>query len=585
MLSFGSVASAQEPEGFDRGTLAVPLTHSDPGGAQLSLAYAQFQARRQSRGTIVFLAGGPGEPAVDAARDIVSGILGGLQRNHDIVVVDQRGAGRSSPLRCPTLRDLDSDDSVEDTGRAVAACAERLGDARRFFSTYETVLDLEALRRSIGAERIIPFGVSYGGQIAGEYARRFPDRVQAVVLDSPSPVEGVETLARLPQLALPRVLEEICFTRDCERILGDPRLLLARALEVMGERGIGGVTRGMLYDLIRASDTDLLLRAELPAALQAATQRDAAPLRRLVGFAGIGRGGSGGVNLGRLIATTCMEGQLPWAPDSDPSSRPGLLLEALRATEESYEPFSLGTVLTRVSATLCLSWPATPRPPLPPSIDPGPDVPVLVLAGREDLRTPLEDQRRIAGQFPRAQLVAVPGVGHSVLANDLYGCGQRAVARFLVGAALPTCPNRRLIDVALPAFRSLGAVPRPRGKVPARLGRTAVAVDLTLRDAERWAIGAALNDIIEVPGLRGGSMEVTGDGARLRRYAVVPGVRVSGVISDGPDRLRVTGRGATGRLVVRGATIRGVLDGTTIRYTRLAPRARGAVAAAIAAVK
>jgi pimeloyl-ACP methyl ester carboxylesterase len=575
LLSLAPMAQAQEAT---RGTLEVPLEHANPGSVKLDLAYVRFPARGTSQGTIVFLAGGPGEPAVADARAIADGLLGSVRRRFDVVVVDQRGAGRSSPLSCPSLRRLKSGDKLTEMAAEVIRCGERLGPRRRFFSTYETALDLEDLRVALGVGRIIPLGVSYGAQIAGEYARRFPDRVQAVILDSASPVEGVDMLGKLTQLALPRVLDEICFTPGCESILGDTRVMLARAVEVIGARGLRGITRGLLYELVRASDQDPLLRAELPAALQAATQRDADPLLRLIRYASGGKGGAS-VSQARFVATSCMEGQLPWAPDSDPASRPTPYLELLFADRASYAPFPVGSILTQIPASLCVSWPATPRPPLPPSI--GPDVPVLVLAGREDLRTPLEDQRRIAAQFPSARLLSVPGVGHSVLASDLSGCAIRAVRAFLAGAAVPSCGGRReaIFDVALPAFRSLRDVPRPRGDVPPRIGRTAVAVDLTLRDAERWAVAAELSGRRRLPGLRGGRVEVRRGGLRLVRYEVVPGVRVSGEFRKGPDSFVVTGSGATGTLRIAGGLVRGVLDGRRITYRPL--QARPSAAAAV----
>ncbi len=575
LLSFAPATYAQ----VSRGTLAVPLDHADPGGPKVDLAYAHFRAREARRGTIVFLAGGPGEAAVRSARDIVEGPLEGLRRRYDIVVVDQRGAGRSTPLRCAGLGSLDEDATIAETTAAVARCGTSLGAGRRFFSTYETVLDLEDLRRTLGVDRIIPLGVSYGGQIAGEYARRFPAQVQAVILDSTSPVEGIDALGRLPQLALPRVLDEICFTPGCESILGDPAVILERAVELLDARPLRGIGPDELYELLRSSDTDPLLRAELPAALQAATQRDAAPLLRLLSYAEAG--GASGINQARFLATSCIEGQLPWAPDSDPTERPALLERALDEGALRYAPFPVDAVVESLPATLCLGWPSTPRPPFPPAVEQGPDVPVLVIGGREDLRTPLEDQRRVAAQFPNGQVLSVPGVGHSVLTNDLSGCALRGVRRFLAGLAAEKCPGRLpLFDVALPAFRSLGDVPRPRGRVAPIIGRTMVAVDLTLRDAERWAVAAELSDLRRVPGLRGGRLVVRRNGVVLERYEVVPGVRVSGVLRRGTDVLTVTGSGATGTLTVRRGLIRGVFGGDTITYRPLAPRPEGAVAGA-----
>ncbi|HEV3002689.1 MAG TPA: alpha/beta fold hydrolase [Solirubrobacteraceae bacterium] len=573
--TIAAAAPAAAGARFTVRSLTVPLEHARPDGPSIELRYARFPARGPARGTIVFLAGGPGEPAVESADLLADEGLRGVRPTHDVVVVDQRGAGRSSRLRCPSLRDLDSA-SAREARAAIAACGASLGERRAFFSTYETVLDLEDLRRALGVPRIIPFGVSYGGQLAAEYARRFPERTQAVVLDSASPSEGIDALARLPQVALPRVLRELCAFPGCVRILGDPRVTLARAVELLDRRPLRGIGPQELYELVRASDGDALIRAELPAVLQAATRRDAAPLVRLVRYA---NAFGTDVDMARYLATTCTEGQLPWAPDSDPAGRPALLARALQADAARYAPFPVEAVAPSLPATLCLAWPATARPPIPPAPETGPDVPVLVLAGREDLRTPLEDQQRTAARFPGAQVLARRGVGHAVFFEDWTACSIRALMRFLDGRALPACPGRGTpYDVALPAFRSLRAVPRPEGDVPARIGRTAVAVDLTLRDAERWALQGGL----PAAGLRGGRIEGTADVNRLRlvRYEVVPGVRVSGVLRRGPDTLRVTGSGATGTLRVAGGRLRGVLDGRRIAYRPLAPRPAGATGAA-----
>ena len=106
--------------------------------------------------------------------------------------------------------------------RAVDECAERLGDRRAFFNTAETAHDIENLRVALGVDKLTLLGVSYGTKVAAEYARRYPDRTAAVVLDSPVPVDGLDVLGQLRLLAAPRVLREVCAPGLCRRTVDEP---------------------------------------------------------------------------------------------------------------------------------------------------------------------------------------------------------------------------------------------------------------------------------------------------------------------------------------------------------------------------
>lgn len=577
------------------GTFAVPLDHRGATPGTLTLAYTRYAATGARRGTIVFLAGGPGQAATPLAEDIAEGPLRTLRGRYDLVFLDQRGTGRSGALTCSTAPKgvfaVRPTASPAEVAAAAATCGAELGAARAHYTTYETALDVEDLRVHLGADEVIPFGVSYGGQVAGEYARRFPATTQALILDSTSPIEGGDLLSALPQLALPRVLRETCFPPGCERLFADPQELLAGTVERMGDAGLRGtlvtaagkrkaarIGASDLYELLRLSDLDPALRTAIPAALEAASRGDAAPLLRIAASTANGGGGedeSEAVNEVRLLATDCVEGRLPWTPDSDPATRAALLTERMTADAAKYAPFGVATITPLLEASLCVGWPATPAPPRPASA--GPDVPVLVLGGRDDLRTPLEDQRRAGLQFPRATVVAVPNVGHSVLSTDQSGCARDAIVSFLYGRKRIPCPNVPLLPLALPVFSSLDDLPPVSGKAPEKVSQTLVAVDLTMRDVVRQLAATAFatpstaadaeDRAVRLGGLRGGRLELRREVLVLRDYEVVPGVRVSGRLDDDlAGTLTITGSGAKGSLRVTEEALVGTLDGTFIRY-------------------
>ncbi len=58
------------------------------------------------------------------------------------------------------------------------------------FTIDKIVQDIEALRVSLGADKIILMGHSIHAFMAMEYARRFPDKVSHLVLIAPSPITG-----------------------------------------------------------------------------------------------------------------------------------------------------------------------------------------------------------------------------------------------------------------------------------------------------------------------------------------------------------------------------------------------------------
>ena len=91
------------PVGARCGTLRVPLDHSGATAGTLPLAYAVLPATGPRAGTIVFLTGGPGEPAVRYTPE-VGQELAAVRPTHDIVLVDQRGTGDSGDTRCGVVR-------------------------------------------------------------------------------------------------------------------------------------------------------------------------------------------------------------------------------------------------------------------------------------------------------------------------------------------------------------------------------------------------------------------------------------------------------------------------------------------------
>src|SRR5829696_3393530 len=202
---------------FRCGTLQVPL---DRTGAVPGTIPLRFAIRGSSRRPLlVALSGGPGQPGVALAEGFAHS-LRPLLRRYRLVVVDQRGTGDSGLLRCPSVERLRSLDPF--TPEAVGACAQHLGPRRAFFTSADTVLDLDALRAALGSPRLALMGISYGTHVALQYARAFPGRTDRLVLDSIVGPDGPDPFLLDTYRFLPRVLREQCAGTRCRGITDDP---------------------------------------------------------------------------------------------------------------------------------------------------------------------------------------------------------------------------------------------------------------------------------------------------------------------------------------------------------------------------
>src|SRR5205807_491097 len=141
------------------------------------------------------------------------------------------------------------------------------------------------------------------------------------------------------------------------------------------------------------------------------------------------------LSMGLFAATVCDDGPFPWDPATPLSQRPGLLAAARSALPPgSTGPF--GIWATDIGpAPFCLLWPPQARRPGIGS-GPLPNVPVLVLTGERDLRTPSSNAAAIAARFPQGRLVSVPGVATAssvptsrVARRTPWGFGSRAECR------------------------------------------------------------------------------------------------------------------------------------------------------------
>lgn len=589
-----------EQPGFGCGTLRVPLDRTGvvPGTIGLRVAVQDGPAARRRPGLLVALTGGPGQAGRFAAGQFEQ-TLAPLLRDRRLVVLDQRGTGASGPLDCPAVQQLSALDAF--TPAAIGACATRVGPRRRFYTTQDTVADLEALRSELRAPKLALAGVSYGTYVAQQYARVHPDRTERLLLDSVVAPDGVDPFLLDTFGRLGRVLREQCAGARCRRITRDPvadvgalvaRLasgsVRGRIFDARGRaRTAGFRTAEELFFALIAGDVNPYLQAALPGAIAAARGGDAAPLARLRRVAAGARNPlrelSGGLN----VVTGCQDARLPYALTTPLAERPAQAAAALAALDPaSYAPWDARTVLTAGYVDDCLRFPGAGAAP---AAGPLPAVPTLVLAGRLDLRTPLENGDALAAELPGAERVNVSGTGHDVLDSDATGCADRAVERWARGRPVGSpCAGRTNVLAPFPRPpRGLAAYDPPRGVAGDR-GRVLLAVLDTVQDAQVSLLQRLFAGLDGAGGgLRGGRFSAGAglSALRLTGFSYLRGVRVTGPVTlrrgvlTGRVAVRAPrGLGGVLDLSLRGAS--GTLGGRAVRFRE--PSARAARAAGTA---
>ena len=412
-------------------TIEVPEDRSKPDSRKITIFAAVLPANTASPkpDPLVILAGGPGQAASNLG--FFADRLNDLRRTRDVVLVDQRGTGRSSPLTCASFKPVEDDVFETDPLPRARACLDELkavGVDPAQYTTTAWIADLEAMRDALGYDRWNLWGGSYGTRVAQEYLRRHPDRVRSMILDGVAP-PGMIILLDLwvtREAALAAVMAACKASEACHKAHPDLAGTL-RAIETsLGPDGrdielvdpATGAARtvhatfdlvlAMLQPLTYAPETTVLL----PEMLALAARGQIAPL--LAAFPSPSPTRPEAMNAALLFSVTCAED----APRVIPEAAQKLLAPLpTRALAER----TLG---------VCGVWPRgyAPADFAAPVTS---DVPALLFSGGMDPVTPPAYGNEVAKGLANSRHIVAPGYGHIV---SVHACGPRLIASFVDNA-------------------------------------------------------------------------------------------------------------------------------------------------------
>lgn len=434
------------PEG-ECATVTVPVNHAEPDGASIQLRLARIPARAATPlpDPIVFLAGGPGQSAVESWSQI-AGAYHQLLADRQVYLLDQRGTGGSHPLRCQLPDPLDPTAGSPDAGQLrqqASDCLAGIDVDVRHFGTRDYLADLELVRERLGVAQWNLVGGSYGTRVALSYVQAHPQALRSVVLDGVVPQQVALGQDHGPNLetALAAQFARCHADAACAETFNDLDQTLAalrqryrqvpttvlvrdprshRALEVpLNHDTLAGVVRLYAY----APETAALL----PLLLNQALEGDPRPLlaQAVMLYSQIDEI----ISHGMQLSVICGEDH-PWLePDAGADTL-------------------IGADLVELMAAQCAVWPHRRAPEeFKQPVDS--DLPMLLLSGEFDPVTPPAYAERALATLGNARHLVAPGQGHIVQAR---GCLPRLMTTFIRDAGFENLDSQCLEKMSPPPF-------------------------------------------------------------------------------------------------------------------------------------
>ncbi len=410
------------------GVFPVAENPDQPDGKTIELHVALIAARAPTpaEDPLVVIQGGPGGSSVELYVSMEDA-FDGVRKSRDILLIDQRGTGKSNPMRCALSEE---DDGAIEFDPVLAAkfsqdCLADLPGNPRFYTTSVAVKDLEAVRMALNYPSLNIYGVSYGTRVALHYMRRYPEQTRSVIIDGVVPPQwhlGPD-IARFGQNTLDDIFARCEASSSCNQRFGDLEVklsVLASRLDqnpqeltisdpITGRGTPMTFTQQHLVMAVRLMSYQRESQALIPLLIHEAYNGNLQPLAAQAQMAGESL--STALAMGMHNSVVCTE-DMPFVESFND--------QELRDTY-------MGPDQMASLRAICQHWPRGLmdddfNQPL------SSDLPVLVLSGEFDPVTPPENGALAAQTLSNQQTVVAPGQGHGIA---MRGCMPRVLANFV----------------------------------------------------------------------------------------------------------------------------------------------------------
>ena len=536
--------------------MEVPLDYSSKASPSIHIGFEWLPATRVGRGkhakgTLLAVEGGPGFSSIGSEGGYAA-MLGSLRHTRNLLLIDLRGTGASTPLSCVGLENFSQVQHQFGAAfdRLVANCGSKLNQTwryrtgkRRFvhasdlFNSAYSARDVSRVLTALRIGRVDLYGDSYGSWFAQVFASRYPARLRSLTLDSTYQVLGLDPWYTTTVITARQAFDHACAESAACRsaaVAGSAWARIGQLAKRLTRSPVTGetvspegtltkltVTVETLVNLVNNAGFDPLIYRDLDAAARALlTRDDQAPLLRLASLS-LGFDNSNfplpEFSGGLYFAVACTDYVQLFSRTASPAVRARQFASALRREPAgTFAPFTVTqwTELDQYTEaySACLNWPTpsrlippiTRRPPLVPA-----RVHVLILSGTLDSLTPwLAGASLVGSQMGRtARVVRIANLTHVTLQNPNDACPARIFQRFISNPDGLAHENTSCAGQVSPVHTVGSYPPRLGQAVPARptqgnqVGRVALQAAAT-------ALASVGDEISRWPLLLGGGSDL-----------------------------------------------------------------------------
>jgi pimeloyl-ACP methyl ester carboxylesterase len=353
-----------------------------------------------------------------------------------MLLVDQRGAGKSAPLRCDIFDPKNPGVSLRELFPVapLERCVKKLGTRADLtqYTYMHFARDLEHVRRTLGYGQLNLSGGSYGTRAAQVFLRAYPQSVRTIYFGSVVPLDVATPLTMAKSAEGPRkqVFEACAADPACNAAFPELRKEFSEVVQKL-EAGNAPIARGRAAEWFRSQTYRPYSSADLPWMIHRAHAGDWSPIVNSIQAGAAGAASE--YSFGLFFAITCND-------------------DVAFIREEDIERETRGTFLgdyrIRQQQAACKFFPkvSPPTDRTPPKSS----VPALFVSGANDAASPAWFTQRVAANFSERAEVVVAGHGHTEW-ND---CIARLYEQFVRDGSVRNVRGKTCEAVPRPPFKT-----------------------------------------------------------------------------------------------------------------------------------